>query len=215
MIYAARPLPSRFPLTRAVETVQAQGSRPVNRRDLILDAAISLFHERGYHATGVDDIGEAVSVSGPAIYRHFSSKEDILITALHTAADRIQTATELAREAGGPPDSIAEKYIRAYARVAIDESALISVWQSEVRHLTSSRRAPVAKRIRAWRNEWASAVAEMRPDLSPDQAVFLVSAAHGLISSAAVTRLDDDPQRLEDAVTSMALAVLRAPLPAR
>ena len=34
--------------------------RPSNRRDLILEAAIDLFHRNGYPATGVDDIGKAV-----------------------------------------------------------------------------------------------------------------------------------------------------------
>ena len=66
--------------------------RPSNRRDLILGAAIHLFHERGYHATGVDDIGEAVDVSGPAIYRHFASKEDILVEAIRLAADQVHAS---------------------------------------------------------------------------------------------------------------------------
>ena len=36
------------------------------RRDEILAAAVKLFHERGYHATGMDDIGAEAGISGPA-----------------------------------------------------------------------------------------------------------------------------------------------------
>ena len=31
--------------------------RPANRRELILEAAVELFHRHGYPATSVDDIG--------------------------------------------------------------------------------------------------------------------------------------------------------------
>ena len=53
--------------TGAAET-NGSARRPANRRDLILHAAIDLFHQRGYPATSVDDIGKAVDVSGPAIH---------------------------------------------------------------------------------------------------------------------------------------------------
>ena len=48
------------------------------RREEILDAAAGLFADRGYHGVSIDDIGAAVGMSGPGIYRHFASKEDIL-----------------------------------------------------------------------------------------------------------------------------------------
>ena len=81
----------------AASTATDPGTRrPSNRRELILEAAIELFHERGYPATGVDDIGKAVDVSGPAIYRHFSSKEEILLEAIRLAADEVQEANQAA-----------------------------------------------------------------------------------------------------------------------
>ena len=128
--------------------------RPSNRRELILAAAIELFHERGYPATGVDDIGKAVDVSGPAIYRHFSSKEEILLEAIQLAADEVNEANENARATGSGPMAILEGYVRAYVRVALERSALISVWTSEARHLSSQRRSPMTRRLRAWTTEW-------------------------------------------------------------
>ena len=77
--------------------------RPSNRRELILDAAVELFHRRGYHATSVDDIGQAVDVSGPAIYRHFSSKEEILVEAIKLAADEVHAVNRRAREESTDP----------------------------------------------------------------------------------------------------------------
>ena len=185
--------------------------RPSNRRDLILAAAIHLFHERGYHATGVDDIGEAVNVSGPAIYRHFASKEDILVEAIRLAADEVHAANESARAEEISPGALMEKYVRAFARVAIDEAALITVWVSEVRHLKPGRRSPMTRRIKSWTEEWVEGLTEWRSELQQDQARLLVAGAIGLITTVATAGADPTDD-LEDRITSMALAALAAPI---
>jgi AcrR family transcriptional regulator len=43
-------------------------------RDLILDAAESLFARQGYRATTIKQVAEQVGVQGPALYKHFASK---------------------------------------------------------------------------------------------------------------------------------------------
>ncbi|MEQ8841973.1 MAG: helix-turn-helix domain-containing protein [Acidimicrobiales bacterium] len=185
--------------------------RPSNRRELILEAAIELFHQHGYPATGVDDIGKAVDVSGPAIYRHFSSKEEILLEAIQLAADEVHEANNNARTGGGGPTSVLEGYVRAYARVAIERSALISVWTSEARHLSSDRRSPMSRRLRAWSNEWNDELRKVRTDLSAEQARILVAGAIGLISTTAAAERKN-VGLLEDRITSMAMATLAAPI---
>jgi AcrR family transcriptional regulator len=58
-------------------------------RERILHAAIDLIAKRGYHETTVGDIEEAAGLTRRAggFYRHFSSKEDVLIQALRRTAD--------------------------------------------------------------------------------------------------------------------------------
>ena len=51
---------------------------PTRRRDQILVEAARLFAQHGFHGTSIDGIGSAAGVSGPAIYRHFPSKEGLL-----------------------------------------------------------------------------------------------------------------------------------------
>ena len=195
---------------RALES-DAPTRRPSNRRDLILEAAIQLFHERGYPATGVDDIGKAVDVSGPAIYRHFSSKEDILLEAIQLAADEVHEANLIAQATAGSPLSVLEGYVRAYARVALERSALISVWTSEARHLASARRSPMTRRLRAWSTEWSEELRAVRPTLTAEQARILVAGAIGLISTTAIAESNTDGL-LEDRITTMAMATLAAPI---
>jgi AcrR family transcriptional regulator len=185
--------------------------RPSNRRELILGAAIDHFHRHGYHATGIDDIGQAVDVSGPAIYRHFASKEDILVDAVALAADRVHAANESARAQESDPAALMESYVRAFARVAIDEAPLIRVWVSEVRHLSPERRSPMTRRIRAWTEEWVDVLTDWRPDLSAEEARLLVAGAIGLITTVATANASPR-DNLEGRVTDMALATLAAPV---
>jgi AcrR family transcriptional regulator len=65
----------------------AMGSAPLpdgpapaapTRREQILAAAAELFAHRGFHGVGIDDIGAAVGISGPGVYRHFRNKDAVL-----------------------------------------------------------------------------------------------------------------------------------------
>mgnify|MGYP003409503118 CR=1 FL=1 len=47
---------------------------PTKTRDLILDAAESLFASQGYPATTIKQVAAQVGVQGPALYKHFTSK---------------------------------------------------------------------------------------------------------------------------------------------
>lgn len=52
------------------------------KRDLILDAALALFAERGFHGTAVPLVADRASVGAGTIYRYFESKEH-LVNALY------------------------------------------------------------------------------------------------------------------------------------
>src|ERR1700728_5208569 len=54
-------------------------------RQRLLAEAQRLFRERGYAATSLEQIAEAAEVTKGAIYGHFSSKEDLLISAIEAA----------------------------------------------------------------------------------------------------------------------------------
>jgi len=71
------------------------------RRARILDAALELFVERGYLGTTMDDIGAAVAMKGPSLYKHVRSKQELLaelmrrsILSVHAAHDAAVATTE-------------------------------------------------------------------------------------------------------------------------
>lgn len=54
-------------------------------RRVILDTSAVMFHEKGYDRTSLDDIANALSVTKPSLYYHFSSKEEILLECVTAA----------------------------------------------------------------------------------------------------------------------------------
>src|SRR3984957_2013533 len=54
-------------------------------RQRLLAEAQRLFRERGYAATSLEQIAEAAEVTKGAIYGHFASKEDLMVSALEAA----------------------------------------------------------------------------------------------------------------------------------
>ena len=54
-------------------------------RQRLLAEAQRLFRERGYAATSLEQIADAAEVTKGAIYGHFASKEDLMLSALEAA----------------------------------------------------------------------------------------------------------------------------------
>ena len=55
----------------------------------ILRSAAQLFAKRGFHGVSISELGAAVGISGPALYRHFASKEALLSRMLVEVSERL------------------------------------------------------------------------------------------------------------------------------
>jgi AcrR family transcriptional regulator len=110
----------------------------------ILGAAVAVMAEHGYHGTSVRDIAAQAGVSPGAIYHHFGSKQDVLVTILDRGIDRLVRRTEDALFAAGddPADrlrAIVETHVLAHAHGRLESF----IGNSELRSLDSVGRAVV------------------------------------------------------------------------
>lgn len=75
--------------------------RPPAGRDKILDAALDLFAEKGFHATSVDQIAKRAGVSKGLTYNYFSSKEELLVAIIdNTSSEMMKVARNHLASAG-------------------------------------------------------------------------------------------------------------------
>lgn len=179
----------------------SQTARGQARRQAILDAALRLLRERGYHGTSIHEIGALAGVTGPAVYRHFSGKSDVIAQAFRQGADRIGEATRpiLVDESRSPRERL-ERLVEAYVTVAVDHSDVPAAYVLEARHLDAELLSPLVKRERQHRGAWQDLLIAVRPDLDPERAKIVVKMA-----TFAVTSLCMQPHRYErDTIVALA-----------
>ncbi|MDQ1572613.1 MAG: hypothetical protein QOH44_172, partial [Actinomycetota bacterium] len=70
------------PVTSRERAKTSRERAKADRRSALLAAAATLFAERGFARVSLEDLGAAVGVSGPAVYRHFESKQAVLAALL-------------------------------------------------------------------------------------------------------------------------------------
>jgi AcrR family transcriptional regulator len=79
----------------------SRGAQPPVGETGILEAAIAVMAEHGYHGTSVRDIAERAGVSPAALYHHFGSKQEVLATIMERGIEALLRRTEAALAAAG------------------------------------------------------------------------------------------------------------------
>ncbi|WP_092529616.1 TetR/AcrR family transcriptional regulator [Amycolatopsis arida] len=180
-----------------------------SRREQILAAAAELFARHGFHGVGIDDIGAAVGISGPALYRHFRSKDAMLGEMLGSISRfLLEGGTELAERAGDPPDVLAE-LVRFHVDFALTHPALITVQERNLANLTDADRKQVRALQRQYVEVWVTVIRAAIPRVDEAHARSAAHAVFGLINSTPHNRHLPDTE-LAEWLTRLALGALRA-----
>ena len=155
-----------------------------SRRDEILRAAAQLFAERGSRAVGVDDVGAAVGVTGPAIYRHFASKDAMLAEMLLRISERLLSgATEQVAAAGADPHEQLRALVAFQVDFALDNPALITVQDRDLGSLAEADAAEVRRLQRRYVEVWVAVLARLHPAAGAEACRARAHAVFGLINS--------------------------------
>lgn len=154
--------------------------RRPQRRDQILAAAVGLFHEHGYHATGMDEIGAAAGITGPGIYRHFRNKEEILETLVRERGEAVLVEVDRISASGMAPLEALDALARSYVEGIVGEPSLAVVAMYERRTLSADTRSWIDRMERRNVEEWVTIVRRVRTDLTEAEAQVIVHAALNL-----------------------------------
>jgi AcrR family transcriptional regulator len=163
--------------------LHADAGRP-SRREQILQAAAQLFAERGSRAVGVDDVGAAVGVTGPAIYRHFASKDAMLAEMLLRISERLLAGgSERVADAGDDAAAQLRALIAFHVDFALDNPALITVQDRDLGTLTDADAAQVRRLQRRYVEVWVAVLARLHPHADAPTCRARAHAVFGLINS--------------------------------
>jgi AcrR family transcriptional regulator len=110
--------------------------RPDERPQEILDAALTVFAERGYRNTRLEDVGEAAGVTKGAIYHYFANKEDLLLRAIEQRSEEaFGRIEEIVRDKTAPVSTRLRLVVRRwFGSVTKERLAVVTLLLQGIAH---------------------------------------------------------------------------------
>jgi AcrR family transcriptional regulator len=183
------------------------GTRPRNRRELILAAAADLFAKYGYAKVSMGDLAEAVGVAPSALYRHFTGKQDVLANVLAAGLAPVRQLV-LGLDLADPAAGAAR-----LASCALDQRHIGLMWQREARELSPEAYQPLRDVIHEIGRGLADYVRSIRPGIPDSSADLLAWSVLAVLTSSSFHHLDLTRSAYEELLTELVAAVIGTDLP--
>ena len=162
--------------------VTARDRAKAERSGALLAAAATLFAERGFSGVSLEDIGAAVGVSGPAVYRHFDGKQALLGALLIGVSRDLVTGGTAVSDAAAAGEERMRALVRFHVNFALGHADVIRVQDRDLPHLSDDDRAQVRRLQRTYIDLWMAALSTLR-DVPADELRLRVQGGFGLINS--------------------------------
>lgn len=185
-----------------MSATRPKSTRPRNRKQQIIAAASDQFRVSGYHNVGMADIAEAVGISGPALYRHFSGKNAILHAALVATID--EGAAAFVREYADLPEML-----DAFAAMLLERREAGVLSERILANLPSEDRQELRERYVASVAPLRESIARSRPDLAPDGVELLMRATLAAFGAMRASAGKLDPARAHRLMVEVGTTICR------
>lgn len=178
-----------------------------DRRGAIVAAASGLFARRGFAAVGIDDIGAAVGISGPAIYRHFAGKDGVFEAVVRSTLERLDSDIGSADAVTSPPGEAVAHVVDAALASADGLAALLREPERLALPLGERDSADAP----AFVQRLFDAVTQRHPALDTVSTAIRVRALFAPLTSVVLRPAAVSPRRQRELFLAGATAVLETP----
>jgi AcrR family transcriptional regulator len=187
----------------STEVVLPEGATPAGTRGRILEAALGLFAESGFHGTSIRSIGAAAGINSATLYSHYASKEEVLRDLVMIGLTELEARLTEATASLSRPSERLSALVHAHVKAHASFAMLAMVTNDEL-HALSPELAGPALEIRAALFESLHAIlAEGQRDgvFHPDDVDLAALAIAGMGVSVA-TWYVENPTRSPDVVAA-------------
>lgn len=154
-----------------------------DRRSALLREAARLFAERGFASVPLEDIGAACGVSGPAVYRHFASKQALLGAILVGVSEGLRDGGVAVTDAAADATTALDGLIRFHVAFALDDADVIRVQDRDLTSLADADRHRVRRLQREYVELWVGVLRSIHPSRTDADLRVRAHAVFGLINS--------------------------------
>jgi AcrR family transcriptional regulator len=183
-----------------------------DRQAAILAEAARLFAERGFSGVSLEEIGNAVGVSGPAVYRHFANKQALLAAVLVGVSERLHSGGDDVVSRGAAPRETLEALVAFHVDFALAEADVIRVQDRDLASLSADALDHVRRLQRGYVDGWVGVLRMLRPDDTDSELRLRAQAGFGLLNSTPHSvrgsRASLPKERVRSILAAMAMAAL-------
>ena len=172
--------------------------------DKILSAAFTVFHERGFHDSGTQDIVDLAGVSKGSFYNHFKSKDALGLAVLDFYWDSHGQSLRHLKAKDQPPLTRIQNYLES---VGYDEKGCMVGNFSTEMAASDQFRTHISKLFKTWTTEVADCITDGQNDgtirdnqSATELAQFVISSFEGTIMRA---KVDRDPSQMALFISSI------------
>lgn len=166
----------------------------MSRRQEILARAAELFAARGFHGVSMGDLGAACGISGPALYRHFPSKDAMLAEMLVSISEELLREGRARVGTAASPAEAVRRLVDWHVDFALHNKALIVVQDRDWSTLPDEARERVRVLQREYVELWVGQLLGVHPELDAARGRAMAHAAFGLINSTPHSTFLSEPE---------------------
>lgn len=177
-------------------------------KDRLLESGAFLFANKGYHGVGIEELGAHIGLTGPSIYRHFSTKSALLAEMLITVSKSLlEGADRVLAKQLDPKDSLLD-LIGHHTKFALRNPDLIRVQERDFSNLTEADAKQVRGLQRRYVEIWVQKIMEVRVGISVDTARTMAHAVFGMLNSTPRIRSTQNQSELAEIMNDLAQRAL-------
>jgi TetR/AcrR family transcriptional regulator, cholesterol catabolism regulator len=185
-----------------------------NRAQDVIEAAVRVFHKKGYASASIQDVADEVGVLKGSLYHYIDSKEDLLARIFEESAGHFEEMLEQASALDAPPVDRLHFFARSCALWTMQNIERMTIYVDEWQHL-SGKRLKEVKRIRiAYEERLAGLIGavkeagETAPDLDVDFATYFIFGALNGLPTWYRRRGPDPAEKIADAYADLIVATV-------
>jgi AcrR family transcriptional regulator len=176
-------------MSQLTPTTRVSRKREAKTRE-IYDTAARLFAERGYHATRIQDIADALDMNKGSLYYYFSGKEELLMQIVEGRVGDALASVRAIMEQDAPIREKLQAAVQEHLRLFHTDAAIFSIFQFEKLNTINQQAAEAVDRLgRDYEQLWLALIKDgvragaFRRDLEPK---VLVKAIMGMCNQTLI-----------------------------
>lgn len=127
-----------------------ESSETLTKLPQIIEAATRCFQDKGYVATTLNDIADAVQLQKPTLYHYLKNKNELLFLVLKNTAESYNQALEMVVASGNSPRGKMDQAIRQHIHLQLEHPGTVTLFR-DVGELDKPYRREIRQALKRYR----------------------------------------------------------------